>query len=100
MTTVSAQVCIACIVYIVYNLFEFFECRVLALLQYLSGFALLQYLVRSRLFYFFFWPKIIIINPRRACAERVTVVVSCVCVSVCMYVCPNTLFWQYAQLEV
>ena len=45
-----------------------------------------------------------IFNPRRACAERVTVVVSCmcvcVCVSVCMYVCPNTLFWQYAQLEV
>ena len=31
----------------------------------------------------------IIINPRRACAERVTVVVSCVCVCVCvcMYVC-------------
>ena len=25
-----------------------------------------------------------IINPRRACAERVTVVVSCVCVSVCL----------------
>ena len=59
------------------------------------------------------WPfylalKIIIINPQRACAERVTVVVSCVCLSVClyvcmyvcMYVCPNTLFWQYAQLEV
>ena len=40
------------------------------------------------------------INPRRACAERVTVVVSCVCMYVCMYVCPNTLFWQYAQLEV
>ena len=20
--------------------------------------------------------------------------------SVCLYVCPNTLFWQYAQLEV
>ena len=38
----------------------------------------------------------IIINPRRECAERVTVVVSCVC----MYVCPHTLFWQYAQLEV
>ena len=37
-----------------------------------------------------------IINPRRACAERVTVVFSCVCVSVC----PNTLFWQYAQLGV
>ena len=35
------------------------------------------------------------INPRRACAERVTVVVSCV--SVCMYVCPHTLFWQYAH---
>ena len=37
------------------------------------------------------WPKYygyhlsIIINPRRACAERVTVVVSCVCV--CLYVC-------------
>ena len=28
----------------------------------------------------------VFINPRRACAERVTVVVSCVCVSVCMYV--------------
>ena len=30
-----------------------------------------------------------IINHRRACAERVTVVVSCVCVclSVCLYVC-------------
>ena len=28
-----------------------------------------------------------VINPRRACAERVTVVVSCVCLSVCMYVC-------------
>ena len=25
-----------------------------------------------------------IINPRRACAERVTVVVSCVCMSVCL----------------
>ena len=37
-----------------------------------------------------------IINPRRACAARVTVVV----LSVCLYVCPNTLFWQYAQLEV
>ena len=31
----------------------------------------------------------VIINPRRACAERVTVVVSCVCVCVCvcLYVC-------------
>ena len=53
-----------------------------------------------------------LINPRRACAERVTVVVSCVCVCVCVCVCacacacpcpcpcPHTLFWQYAQLEV
>ena len=33
--------------------------------------------------------KDLFINPRRACAERVTVVVSCVCVcvSVCLYVC-------------
>ena len=27
------------------------------------------------------------INPRRACAERVIVVVSCVCVCVCVCVC-------------
>ena len=35
------------------------------------------------------WTNYFLINPRRACAERVTVVVSCVCVcvSVCMYVC-------------
>ena len=39
---------------------------------------------------------VLFINPRRACAARVTVVVLCVCLSVC----PNTLFWQYAQLEV
>ena len=32
------------------------------------------------------WYIIYIINPRRACAARVTVVVSCVCVSVCMSV--------------
>ena len=32
-----------------------------------------------------------LINPRRACAERVTVVVSCVCLSVCMYVCMSLL---------
>ena len=30
-----------------------------------------------------------IINPRRACAARVTVVVPCVCVSVCVSVCPG-----------
>ena len=29
----------------------------------------------------------IIINPRRACAARVTVVVLCVCMCVCVYVC-------------
>ena len=28
-----------------------------------------------------------VINPRRACAARVTVVVLCVCVSVCVCVC-------------
>ena len=33
------------------------------------------------------WQQYSIINPRRACAERVTVVVLCVCVCVCMYVC-------------
>ena len=27
------------------------------------------------------------INPRRACAEKITVVVSCVCVCVCVSVC-------------
>ena len=32
-----------------------------------------------------FWA--VFINPRRACAERVTVVVSCVCVCVCLSVC-------------
>ena len=31
--------------------------------------------------------NIIIINPRRACAARVTVVVLCVCVCVCLCVC-------------
>ena len=30
-----------------------------------------------------------IINPRRACAARVTVVVLCVCVCVCVFVCPG-----------
>ena len=28
-----------------------------------------------------------LINPRRACAARVTVIVLCVCVSVCVSVC-------------
>ena len=31
-------------------------------------------------------PDAIIINPRRACAARVTVVVLCVCLSVCLSV--------------
>ena len=30
---------------------------------------------------------IALINPRRACAARVTVVVLCVCIYVCVYVC-------------
>ena len=34
-----------------------------------------------------FCNRLPIIYPRRACAERVTVIVSCVCVSVCMSVC-------------
>ena len=35
----------------------------------------------------FFQATLSIINPRRACAARVTVVVLCVCVSVCLCVC-------------
>ena len=31
-----------------------------------------------------------VINPRRACAARVTVVVLCVCPSVCLSVCLST----------
>ena len=30
--------------------------------------------------------RVLIINPRRACAARVTVVVLCVCLSVCLFV--------------
>ena len=30
-----------------------------------------------------------VINPRRACAARVTVVALCVCVCVCVFVCPG-----------
>ena len=37
--------------------------------------------------YCMFMLYIIIINPRRACAARVTVVVLCVCQSVCLSVC-------------
>ena len=43
------------------------------------------------------------INPRRACASRVTVVVSCVCVclSVCLSVCMSVrtrYLWQYIRV--
>ena len=31
--------------------------------------------------------QMLFINPRRACAARVTVVVLCVCLSVCLFVC-------------
>ena len=41
-----------------------------------------------------------IINPRRACAERVTVVVSCVCLSVCLYVCMYVCLSEHAILAV
>ena len=43
-----------------------------------------------------------IINPRRACAERVTVVVSCVCVCVCVYacVCVSVCLSEHAILAV
>ena len=35
-----------------------------------------------------FTPRVLhFINPRRACAARVTVVVLCVCLSVCLFVC-------------
>ena len=43
--------------------------------------------------YFFFpieLPRLNIINPQRACAARVTVVVLCVCVYVCPLI-PHTL---------
>ena len=39
----------------------------------------------------------IIINPRCACAARVTVLGLSFCLSVCLFA---TLFWQYAQLKV
>ena len=42
-----------------------------------------------------------IINPRRTCAARVTVLGLSFCLSVCLSVCLSaTLFWQYAQLKV
>ena len=41
-----------------------------------------------------------VINPRRACTERVTVVVSCVCVSVCLSVCLYVCLSEHAILAV
>ena len=41
-----------------------------------------------------------VINPRRVYAERVTVVVSCVCLSVCMYVCMYVCLSEHAILVV
>ena len=44
--------------------------------------------------------SLMVVNPRRACAERVTVVVSCVCLSVCMYVCMYVCLSEHAILAV
>ena len=41
-----------------------------------------------------------LINPRRACAARVTVVVLCVCLSVCLYVCMYVCLSEHAILAV
>ena len=35
-------------------------------------------------------PSAVLVNPRRACAVRVTVVGLCVCLSVCLFVCLST----------
>ena len=43
---------------------------------------------------------VLFINPRRACAERVTVVVSCVCLSVCPSVCMYVCLSEHAILAV
>ena len=40
-----------------------------------------------------------VINPRRACAARVTVVVPCVCVCVCVCVCFQGLHLRLVQLS-
>ena len=42
-------------------------------------------------------PRVVtpLINPRRTCVKRVTVVVLCVCMSV-----THMLFWQYARLII
>ena len=41
-----------------------------------------------------------LVNPRRACAARVTVVVLCVCLSVCLYVCMYVCLSEHAILAV
>ena len=41
-----------------------------------------------------FCTLVLFINPRRACAARVTVLGLCVCLSVCLSVCQQ-LFWHY-----
>ena len=54
----------------------------------------------------YFYSPWFVINPRRACAERVTVVVSCVfvcvcvCVSVCLSVCLYVCLSEHAILAV
>ena len=61
--------------------------------------CILTYIVHVRISGFWLSP---VINPRRACAERVTVVVSCVCVcmSVCLSVCLYVCLSEHAILAV
>ena len=40
-----------------------------------------------------------VVNPRRACAARVTVLGLCVCMCVCVCVCVSALFSHFAQLR-
>ena len=44
--------------------------------------------------------SLLIVNPRRACAARVTVVVLCVCLSVCLSVCMYVCLSEHAILAV
>ena len=50
-------------------------------------------------FALFIEPTGVIVNPRRACAARVTVVVACVCVCVCVCVCFQGLHLRLVQLS-
>ena len=45
----------------------------------------------------FYYTILHFINPRRACAARVTVVVLCVCVSVCLCVCVCVCVYDYSR---